>query len=99
MTLCAVLPSSSPAMSLRPREPITMTSAPISRAWLTISRAAKPKIVFLTCGCRLTPAPCETAEAEVAVHDHTADRIARVVSAFPAPHSCLLLGARISRLS
>ena len=40
MTLCAVLPRMNPARSLRPREPITMTSASCSIAASTISRAA-----------------------------------------------------------
>jgi hypothetical protein len=40
ITLCAVLPRIKPAKSLRPREPITMTSASCSIASSTISRAA-----------------------------------------------------------
>ena len=40
ITLCAVLPRIKPARSLRPREPITMTSASCSIASSTMSRAA-----------------------------------------------------------
>ncbi len=43
-------------MSPRPREPITMTSAPICLASSTISRAAYPKTVILTSPCAFTPA-------------------------------------------
>lgn len=40
ITLCAVLPRMTPARSLRPREPITMTPASCSIASSTISRTA-----------------------------------------------------------
>ena len=40
ITLCAVLPRMNPARSLRPREPITMTSASCSIASSTMLRAA-----------------------------------------------------------
>lgn len=42
-------------MSPRPREPITITSALTSMASLMISRAANPKMVFLTSPCAFTP--------------------------------------------
>jgi nucleotide-binding universal stress UspA family protein len=56
MTLCAVLPMTSPARSPRPREPMTMTPQSSSMASATISRAAWPYMVFRTRPCALTPA-------------------------------------------
>ena len=56
ITLCAVLPSTSPDRSPRPLDPITMTSASCSLASSTISRAAWPKIVFRTTPCAVIPA-------------------------------------------
>jgi hypothetical protein len=40
-TFCVTLPSSMPGSPDRPREPITMRSAPKSCAWITISWAVR----------------------------------------------------------
>src|SRR5205814_2031579 len=56
ITLCAVLPRMAPAKSLRPREPMMMTSASCSLASARISRAACPNVVGRISPSASTPA-------------------------------------------
>src|SRR5579862_7695730 len=63
ITLCAVLPRTSPVRSLRPRLPITMTPTSCCFANSTISAAARPNGTSATSACVVTPA---SARAETA---------------------------------